>query len=228
MLRTKRLHTPLTVTTDEREHDFARPAVDSQAPAATAGEMTYEQALSLAAQEGLLLVRHNNSTGFKGVTLSHCSLRSPFQAHSRLRGKKVHLGVFATAWEAALCYSRRVGPEQARREADEAAAAGVTGAVTTPRRDGGSPQELFLSTDGDEDRSVSVGTDNQTLTPEFKFSHCPFSAGVDGEATKAALTLQTLGGWVPSAIHIHAPTQRPGVGQRWSGRSEPMREPLPT
>jgi hypothetical protein len=83
-----------------------------------------EEVERMAAEEFLVLVRHNNATGYKGVTLSHCSLRSPYQAHSRFKGRKVHLGVFSTAWEAGLCYARHVGPAQAQREAAEAAAAG--------------------------------------------------------------------------------------------------------
>jgi hypothetical protein len=167
--------------------------------------MTYDEAERLAAEEGLVLVRHNNATGFKGVTLSHCSLRSPYQAHSRCKGRKVHLGVFATAWEAALCYARHVGPEQARREAEDAEDIVVPG-DTTPRRGVGCAEGLSVSSL--PAKSQEAVAEPQAHTPEFKFSNGSAIAGVDGEATKAALTLQTLRSWPSAELHLPTPALR--------------------
>jgi hypothetical protein len=168
--------------------------------------MPYEEAEKLAAEEGLVLVRHNNATGFKGVTLSHCSLRSPYQAHSRFKGKKVHLGVFATAWEAALCYARHVGPEQARREAEDAETVVVHGNIT-PRRGAGCVEGMSASAHKARSQAASA-PETEALTPEFKFSNISVVAGVDGEATKAALTLQTLRSWPSGELHLPTPAVR--------------------
>lgn len=172
--------------------------------------MPYEEALRLAAEEGLALVRHKNTTGFKGVTLSHCSLRSPYQAHSRHKGRKVHLGVFATAWEAALCYARHVGPEQARREAEEAERMGAFGDIT-PRRLAG-PLALLPTTGKGAHAKASSAAEVLAHTPEFKFAVGLPVEGLDGEATKAALTLQTLGSWAPGKLHL--PTSSVRVKKR--------------
>ena len=152
-----------------------------------AGECSYEEVVQQAAEEGLVLVAHNNTTGFKGVTLSHCSLRSPYQAHSRLKGRKIHLGVFASPWEAALCYARHVGPEQARREAAEATAAGLSTDDAAKRAE--------VSPEPSPAVSAAVTRREPHLrTPPFKSARGMSDLdGIDGEATKAALSLQFLG-----------------------------------
>jgi len=196
----------LTVHTETMGGHVAGPAGSSRPLGASGEWMTYEEAEKVAAEEGLVLVRHNNATGFKGVTLSHCSLRSPYQAHSRYKGRKVHLGVFGTAWEAALCYARHVGPEQARREAEDAEAVVVSG-DTTPRRGAGCVEGLSVSAHKAQSHAASA-QETEALTPEFKFSNVAVVAGVDGEATKAALTLQTLRSWPSGDTYLPTPAVR--------------------
>ena len=73
--------------------------------------------------EGLVLVRADNSAGFKGVH-TNSSASNPFQASMRRDGRNNHLGTFATAEEAALAGARALGPEgvAAALAADEAKA----------------------------------------------------------------------------------------------------------
>ena len=61
-----------------------------------------------------------NKTGYFGVRLKHPGQPKPFQAYVKRDGKQVHLGMFATAEEAALCVAR--SPE-GRAAAKKAAAA---------------------------------------------------------------------------------------------------------
>ena len=67
--------------------------------------LTREEARQQAQAEGLTLRVADNKTGYFGV--SHTPGRpKPYQAHVWRGGKKVHLGSFATAEEAALCVAR--------------------------------------------------------------------------------------------------------------------------
>jgi len=69
--------------------------------------MTPEEALRQAEAEGLTLLKSEaSSTGYKGVTFSSSCKSKPYQAEVRRGGKKVYLGCYATAEEAALCYAR--------------------------------------------------------------------------------------------------------------------------
>ena len=75
----------------------------------------------------------DNSTGYSCVSLGNPSKVKPYEARVRRGGKKVHLGCFATAEEAALCVAR--SPEGQAKErkavANENAIRGV--ASITPR-----------------------------------------------------------------------------------------------
>jgi len=102
------------VTAEEAALTYARApkAAAAPAPAPAPPEpppMTAEAALRLAEAEGLTLVRSESScssTGYKGVTLNRKSTIKPYQAQVRRYGEPTHLGLFATAEEAALCYAR--------------------------------------------------------------------------------------------------------------------------
>ena len=50
--------------------------------------------------------RGGNKTGYLGVYLANLGKPKPYQAQVRRSGKKVPLGNFATAEEAALCVAR--------------------------------------------------------------------------------------------------------------------------
>ena len=56
--------------------------------------------------EGLTLLVADNKTGYFGVHLSKPDQPKPYQAQVWRGGKKVSLGSFATAEEAALCAAR--------------------------------------------------------------------------------------------------------------------------
>ena len=85
--------------------------------------MTSEEARQQAQVEGLTLRVAGNTTGYFGVHLAKPGQRKPYQAASKRGGKKVHLGYFATAEEAALCIAR--SPE-GRAAAEKAVAAPLT------------------------------------------------------------------------------------------------------
>ena len=71
------------------------------------------------AEVGPTLLRAENSMGYFGVSLVKPGTSKPYQAQVKRGGKKVHLGCFATAEEAALCVAR--SPE-GRAAAQKAAA----------------------------------------------------------------------------------------------------------
>ena len=70
--------------------------------------LTAEEALRQAEAEGLTLRRSesSSSTGYKGVSFNSSSKSSPYQARVQRGGKKVTIGYFATAEEAALVVAR--------------------------------------------------------------------------------------------------------------------------
>jgi len=88
--------------------------------AAAAAPLTSEEARQQAQAEKLTLVVAKNTTGYFGVYLAYPGRPKPYQAQVRRGGKYVHLGMFATAEEAALCVART--PE-GRAAAGRAAAA---------------------------------------------------------------------------------------------------------
>ena len=62
---------------------------------------------SEAEAEGLTLLKADSKTGYFGVSrLSKPGQPKPYQAKVTRGGKEVHLGSFATAEEAALCFAR--------------------------------------------------------------------------------------------------------------------------
>jgi len=95
-------------TPEEAALCYAR-TPEGQAAAAAPPPLTAEEVLRQAEAEGLTLLRSESSTGFKGVCFNSgnkSSKSKPYQAHVKRGGKEVHLGGFATAEEAALCYAR--------------------------------------------------------------------------------------------------------------------------
>ena len=82
-----------------------------------------EEALRQAEDEGLTLQPRDGKAAFKGVSFhtgSHSSKSRPYVARVKRGGKSVHLGYFATAEEAALCYARDAAAAngQAQRASD--------------------------------------------------------------------------------------------------------------
>jgi len=93
--------------------------------------------------EGLVLVTSSsNATGYKGVYRND----GQYVARIRERGKPKHLGTFATAEEAALCYARPAGAERAAREAAEAKSEGPQPLTVEEAREAAEAEGLVLLT----------------------------------------------------------------------------------
>ena len=84
---------------------------------------------SEAEAEGLTLLVADNTTGYFGVNLAKPGQPKPYQARVVRGGKKVHLGSFATAEQAALCVAR--SPE-GQAAAEQAAASEEGNAPAMP------------------------------------------------------------------------------------------------
>ena len=97
-------------------------AREAAAPPAAA-PLTIEEVRQQARAEGLTLLKAKNSMGYFGVCHRPDRLK-PYDAQVKRSGKSVHLGIFATAEEAALCIAR--SPE------GQAAAAAAAAALFVP------------------------------------------------------------------------------------------------
>ncbi len=96
-----------------------RAAAAEEARAKGPRPLTEDEVRAIAASEGLELVPSDDcATGFKGVTKHH----GKYQAKVKENGKRLHLGSFVTAGEAALCCARRVKDYRMWAEAAEVAA----------------------------------------------------------------------------------------------------------
>eukprot|EP00964_Phaeocystis_antarctica_P036695 scaffold20950_cov46-Phaeocystis_antarctica.AAC.2 len=85
--------------------------------AAAAPPLTSEEARQQAQAEGLTLRVADSTTGYFGVH-HHPGWSKPYQARVKRGGKRVTLGSFVTAREAALCVARSPeGREAAKRDA---------------------------------------------------------------------------------------------------------------
>ena len=85
--------------------------------AAAAAPLTSEEAQQQAQAEKLELVVAENKTGFFGVHFANPGSPKPYKAQVWCGGKRLHLGTFATAEEAALCVARsQEGQQQAAAE----------------------------------------------------------------------------------------------------------------
>ena len=100
------------------------------ARAAAAAPLTSEEARQQARAEGLTLLVGENKTGYYGVAHGPSRISKPYQAYVWRGGKKVSLGCFATAEEAALFVARSPeGQVAAGRAAGRAASAESRGAL---------------------------------------------------------------------------------------------------
>ena len=79
-----------------------------------------EEARQQAQAEELILLVADNKTGYFGVSLAKAGQPKPYQAHVQRGGRRVHLGSFATAEEAALCVARSPEGQAAARRAASA------------------------------------------------------------------------------------------------------------
>ena len=99
----------------------AERAAASAAAAPPAPPLTSEEARQQAQAEGLTLLVAENRSGYFGVS-NKPGQPKPYQAQLRRLGKKVSLGSFATAEEAALCVARSPEGRKAAAAAERAAA----------------------------------------------------------------------------------------------------------
>ena len=98
--------------------------------AAAAPPLTSEEARQQAQAEGVTLLVAENKAGYSGVTHNPGKLK-PYQARVKRGGKTVHLGSFATAEEAALCFARSPEGQAAAGRAAPAESQGALPAVPT-------------------------------------------------------------------------------------------------
>ena len=105
----KYVHLGSFATAEEAALAYARTPegkAEAKAQATKPAPLTAGEAVAQAAAEGLKLEPNNNAaSGFKGVT-PHSGSSGLNQAYVRRAGKKVHIGSFATAEEAALAVAR--------------------------------------------------------------------------------------------------------------------------
>ena len=126
------VHLGIFATAEEAALAYARtPEAQAQVANAKPAPLTAEEAVAQAAAEGLTLEPGNSTASYKGVNVQ----RSRYQATVRRAGKKVSLGNFATAEEAALAYARtpeaqaqvaKRAPLTAEEAVAQAAAEGLT------------------------------------------------------------------------------------------------------
>ena len=124
----KDVHLGCFATAEEAALCVAR-SPEGQAAAAeratAAPPLTSEQARQQAQAEGLTLLVACNKGGYFGVRLANPGYPKPFQARVSRGGRRVYLGSFTTAEEAALCVARSPEAQVAvgKAAADEKAAA---------------------------------------------------------------------------------------------------------
>jgi hypothetical protein len=110
--------------------------------AAAVAPLTSQEARQQAQAEGLTLRVAESTTGYFGVCLAFPGQPRPYKAQVSRGGKRVHLGSFATAEEAALCVARSL---EGRAVAARAAAAAESQ---------GMPPTVPSGTSGKEERVV--------------------------------------------------------------------------
>ena len=124
--------------------------------------MRSEEARQQARAEGLTLRVAESTTGYSSV--HHRSGRSkPVQAEVRRGGKKVHLGSFATAEEAALCVARSPEGQAAAAAAAERAAAPPPLTIEEVRRQA---QAEGLTLDVADNKTGYFGVSHQSGKPK--------------------------------------------------------------
>ena len=149
-------------TAEEAALAYAR-TPEAQAQVAKPTPLTAEEAVAQAGAEGLTLERSSNAAGYTGVSV----YGSRYQAYVMRAGKKVHLGTFDTAEEAALAVARfdaRTDPPAAAPAAAPATApAAAKRAAPPPRpspaeqsRDSAAPGPLQPNPDPEDGTNVEV------------------------------------------------------------------------
>ena len=132
----KMVHLGMFATAEEAALCVARsPEGRAAAKRPAAAPLTSEEARQQARAEGLTLRVADNKTGYFGVCLTNPGKPKPYQAKVKRGGNNVHLGSFATAEEAALCFAR--SPEGRATAAQQAAAERAAPAPQPPASEDG-------------------------------------------------------------------------------------------
>ena len=133
-------------------------------PAPEPTPMTAAEAHAAAEAAGLVLVRAENATGFKGVYRSDRHISKPFKAQLWHGGRINNLGTFATAEEAALAIARLLGPAGAAAQSGrKRPAASGAGPSAPPSKRGKQP-----AADDDEEyvvKAEAVSDDDDAPPP---------------------------------------------------------------
>ena len=133
------VHLGSFATAEEAALCIAR-SPEGRAVAAAAAEraaapppLTSEEARQQAQAEGLTLLKADNNSGYFGVSLTHPGQPKPYLARVSRGGKRVNLGYFITAEEAALCVARipevAAAPPLTAKEAQQRLRDAIIGAV---------------------------------------------------------------------------------------------------
>ena len=121
----KDVHLGSFATAEEAALCVARTPEGQAAAAKATAALTSEEARQQAWAEGLTLRAADNKTGYFGVCLIHPGQPKPYLVRVSRSSRRVNLGSFATAEEAALCVARSPEAQVAvgKAAADEKAAA---------------------------------------------------------------------------------------------------------
>jgi len=209
------------IAEERAAHNEEAVAYEQSTPAPTT-----EEVLRQAAAEGLNLVRARTQTGFKGVRkIAHsANCKRPFRAKaSRLSAKTHgHLGDFATAAEASLCYTRYHAAMAAEASTAVGSAADALYALGGPETD--SSDEEYSSSEEVQDfapplRPPLTAMGAQPVSrPPFTamggetLSRPPFTAmgaSRNGSASAAmcALTARSFPPTIGGVMHFNGPLQ---------------------
>ena len=124
-------------TAEEAALCYARQIAANGPPKLTLpAPLTAAEALRQAAAEGLTLQPSDNAAGFRGVVFDSRVKAKPYQPQVRRGGKKMLLGYYATAEEAALCYARCITANGAPKLTGAVAAAAAPAPLRQAKAEG--------------------------------------------------------------------------------------------
>ncbi len=178
-------------------------------PEAKQKPMSPEEAIRVAAEEGLQLVKsEESSSGFKGVLYRPSIKSKPYLVKKWKDQKHVLIGSFSTAEEGALCYARYLKEDAAfRKRLQEAVASRATSAAGPSAA--GSPDgvedELRISDDAHD--SAGNGAAGGGGGPTAG------GGAVNGVPPKRArIPMKPYRSWTPvRSSHRSSPTARPAT-----------------
>ena len=162
----KQVHLGFFATAEEGALVYAKtPEAQADAANSKAAPLTAEEAVALAAAEGLTLQHNACGAGYKGVKRRLDSNSRKHEARVCRAAKQIHLGSFETAEEAALAYARtpEAQAEVAKTNASRAPRAPLTvdEVVAQATSEGLRLEPSNTSTSGYKGVSINNGTHHQ-------------------------------------------------------------------